>query len=1254
MTSRRFKWTAAGSAVAIISLGLVGYSLIAAQGQGVLAQKPLNNGVDTAPAFIMAVDDSGSMTFQTQFPGMDGEGCWNESAKSFFTSTGAVNTASGSGNKCDYFHVLPGPRIDNGYLGIPQIDTLGFARSSEYNPTFFNPSVKYEPWIQPGGAAYGPAATGNTKIDPRRTDTVALASDYFGTSSTDRTTMQNGMVIPKGTTYRYGGRDYTANADVTWGDGTQIVYFKYWPATFYTKFISGNDDPWPQMEGAAGVYDAVTRAKIDNACGKNCAMWKYTIAASDSAALQNFANWFSYYGNRNRAMIAGMTRSLVDVNNLRVGYFRINEYTSYNDATKRLTMRDLALSDQKKALFTDMIALTAAGGTPNRHAVNAAALQFTRTDDGAPVKLSCQKNAVMLFTDGFSNNGTPSSEDIDKDMGIPFKDSNKGTMADIVSKYYLNANGASPLRKDLPAGQVPVPTACSGSSPDKRLDCQANLHLNFYGVTLGARGNLFNPDLVQDPYTDASIYEKWPASSDNDRSTVDDIWHATVNTRGEYVNARTPAEITTAMRRVLSAVTAGASPSGGTGANGARIGAGSISVGPSYEITNEGTDWFGRLSASKLSVDPATRAVVQTPYWEASAQLQSAASRNIVFTMDKTTADFKGGNLTLLDLCTKPSGLYPGMSRCDSDKLKKLNTDVNAAVEYLRGDQSGEVRNGGRFRDRTTRLGDIVTSTPFVSAPVDDYGYRRFTDAMGTAYTAYLEEKRRIGRYMVYVGANDGMLHAFNGGMDASGNNVAGGGTEAFAYIPSTAIGHMGNLLFPYNIADKQDQIFNHRYFVDGQIAVGDTYYDSKWRTTLVAASGAGGRSVFALDVTPGSSFSKDSKLWEISDLNSALDKTVRENIGHVLAKPVIVPVMEGTTRKWKAIFGNGFNSASGKAVLFIVDVASGDIKMVEAVEDATGVPAGANGLGSIVVIDRWGGADQKLRQRDGLSDTVYATDQKGAVWKFDLRDPVKQTVPLFTSLPYTEGGQTLRQPITGGINAGTGPNGGVMLYFGTGSFSFVEDAKDNSRQSLYAVNDTSPGPVTATVTRSNLTGRTVTTTGTQRSLTLNSGSPSNPRGWFIDLPLGVGKEQGSERFVANPALSNGVLVMNTYAPESGGVGCSSSGANWLFALYPVSGEGALGRATLNSPTGSGFVVGTAAIKNTGKNSGPVLNSNPFALPRVPPAKLGDGGGGGGGGGAILDPPDPPGAYCVAGVPNGPDTVYFKYPCGRQSWRQIQ
>ncbi|CCF69953.1 pilus assembly protein [Xanthomonas citri] len=1229
-------------------MGFFIYTLIAAQGQGVLAQAPMNDQVQTPPAFIMAVDDSGSMTFQTQFPGQDGQGCWSTARQSFFSAQGALNTEDSPSVGCGYNHVLPGVRIDENRRGIPPLDSLGFARSAAYNPTYYDPVVKYDPWINNDGNPFPQADLVNTRINPLQAGaTVALASNYMGDDFSSSFRIQNGMVLPRGTGYKqrfqdnngnlYFGNEQVTTSDVTWNGGSQTLLIRFWPATFFVPYTS-DTDARPLLAGAA-AYDAVQRDRVRNVCGTGCDMWKYTIKATNTDALQNFANWFSFYGNRNRAIIAGMTRSLANVNNMRVGFFRINQNASYDSVNEKLPMRDMGTQSEKTALYNSILALPASGGTPNRQAVNAAGIQFQRTDSAAPVQLACQKNAVMLFTDGYSNQDGPSVSNAsgDGNMGIPFADAYDNTMGDIAAKYYNNINGGSPIRADMPSGLVPVSSSCNTANASVRLDCQKNLHVNFYGITLGARGDLFNPNVVQDAYTTPAIYQNWPPRENDERSTVDDIWHAATNTRGQYINARTPAEITQAMRRVLSSVTAGSSPSGTLAQSGARIGVGSFSVAPNYEIANEGTDWFGRLTGYTVSVNPQTRVAVSTAAWEASARMPSAAARNVLVSKAGVVSAFNETNISLSDLCTKSTALYPGMSLCTASDLATLGANAATATAYLRGDASGEVRSGGRLRDRTTVLGDIVNSTPVISSPLDDYGYGSLPGNPGATYQAYLNTKKADRNYMVYVGANDGMLHGFDGGMNGDGVMASNGGVERFAYIPSTALGHMGNLLLPYDPANQSDQKFGHRYYVDGPLAISDTYYGGAWKTSLVGTAGAGGRSVFAMDVTTPTSVTAASRLWEISDLDSSLSAAIRVNIGFVLGKPVIVPILSSNgTVTWKAVFGNGYNSASGKAVLFLVDIKTGTptVTMIEAAESGSTV-SGSNGLGNIVVVDRWGGTGQTQRVRDGYADTVYAADQKGAIWKFDLRNTTTAlTVPLFTSRTSVENGATYRQPITGGLVASAGENGGVTLFFGTGSFSFQNDPFDTAIQSLYGINDVSAGSVTSTITRSNLQANSIATSGTSRSLVMGS-SVAGGQGWYVDLPAG-------ERMVGNPSVASGIVFIPTYVPNPNSVGCASQGSNWLFGLNTRTGGAALDVARNGSPSGAAFASGTAATSLTTQGTTPVKDVGVSAIPRLTPSETG---------GSL--PPGGSSCWMVINVA-GAQPMYVPYPCGRQSWRQIQ
>lgn len=1248
----------AGVGLAVVAAGgYLVHTLMAAQAQGVLAQEPLNVQVQTPPAFIMAVDDSNSMMFERMFPGGDGRMIWNSSTGSFFSAAGQF---SNIGSSCYdrnnnayadcYLFLYPHGEFNAKYgagQAIPPLDIFGFARSHVYNASYYNPAVTYNPWIRADGTRWDKAAIKGALADPRASF-PGYKYSYDMTSVRSRSGEQfqfvNGMRIPSltGTDNRYyrDGAWQTAARSIT----SSVKYgVEYFPATFYL----------PENAPAPFGYRSndANRPVIAGACGPNCNLRRYQIKNENydvdgayGLAIQNFANWFQYHRNRTLAIVGASAEALYGVDNMRVGYFTIN-------VLKDVKMHDLVTN--RADLYEQIYGLNPISGTPNRRAVEYMAEQFRRTDDGAPVIRACQRNGGMLFTDGYTNSGnTPSGSFGNADAvnstnlpRLPFADSYSNTMADVTAAYYSGSK--TPLRtgSGFAEGQVPVDERCAtldrGSADWKRLDCQADLHMNFYGVTLGAQGRIYgvNAAATADPFKNPPNWDSNPDPSKvDDGAVVDEIWHAALNSRGEFINAQTPSDVTVAMRRVLESITGGKSPSGTIGMTGARIGAGSLSVTPNYDIRNGATDWSSKLKASTVKIS-SDQVAVFSEAWEASAKL-SSTGRRIVANKAGTIVDFGSANIALADLCNKPDGKYAEMLVCSVDKLKAIDADIDTAIRYLKADTTMEKRSGGKYRDRTTPLGDIVNSAPVVSSPIDDYGYRQLGTDYAVSYAKYLDTKAKSGRYTVYVGSNDGMLHAFDGGMGASGEMDSTGGTERFAYIPSTSLGHMANLLFPYK-PDTADQTFRHRYFVDGPITISDMLVGSTWQTGLVGTAGAGGRSVFALNVSDPAAFGTRQALWEISDLNMSLAEGVRNNIGFVLGKPVIVPVKEGKTVAWKAIFGNGYNSASRKAVLFVVDMASGATRMIEAVEsNASGANiSGDNGLGNVVVVDRWRGDSQDLRGRDGLADTVYAADQRGAIWKFDLTDSsdTALTVPVFTTqVSQDTSARNFRQPITGGMTAATGPSGGVMLYFGTGSFSFYSDKDDTSRQALYAVNDIGGKRVTSTLTAANLTPYTadVPATGAEARKIVAGTAPANARGWMINLPASNG-----ERFVGNPLLVSGIMFMPTYVPNLESVGCSTSGSNWLFGLSSLTGAPALENVRTGSPTGVKPAPGTAGLSMKTEGTAPVKDVSLSVIPRLGSGKEG--------------PPGGSSCWMVVGAA-GSQSLYLPYPCGRQSWRQLQ
>ncbi|MET1161166.1 MAG: pilus assembly protein, partial [Pseudoxanthomonas sp.] len=245
-------------------------------------------------------------------------------------------------------------------------------------------------------------------------------------------------------------------------------------------------------------------------------------------------------------------------------------------------------------------------------------------------------------------------------------------------------------------------------------------------------------------------------------------------------------------------------------------------------------------------------------------------------------------------------------------------------------------------------------------------------------------------------------------------------------------------------------------------------------------------------------------------------------------------------------------------------------------------------------------------------------------------------TTPLFVTNTYADG---TRQPILGGLAAAAGPGGGVMVYFGTGSFSFAGDEVDRTIQSLYGVLDR--GTAT-TLTRAALTQQTVTVVAgsATRVVSSNSGALTNS-GWYLDLPAG-------ERMVSNPAIEGGVVFIPTYDPNAA-TGCTGIGNNWLYGLNALTGGAAMNQVHIGTPDAAPTTGGVGAVALATGGTAPVKDVAAMAMPRLEPLSCAPGSPG------CTETPPPIGSPCsmivqVAGAP----PIYVPRPCGRQSWRQVR
>jgi type IV pilus assembly protein PilY1 len=443
------------------------------------------------------------------------------------------------------------------------------------------------------------------------------------------------------------------------------------------------------------------------------------------------------------------------------------------------------------------------------------------------------------------------------------------------------------------------------------------------------------------------------------------------------------------------------------------------------------------------------------------------------------------------------------------------------------------LQNGGTLRNRaTTVLGDIVHSSPY-----------------------FVKDNNTV-----FVGANDGMLHAFS----------AVNGAERFAYIPSQALPRLKNL----SQIDYGSTTNPHQYFVDGDIAVTSLAQTPSYNY-LVSTLGHGGKGLFALDVTNPTTFGTSKVLWEYF---SATDP----DLGFMLGRPTIAKMNDGSMY---VIVGNGYNSTNGTAVLYLFNLTTGTSTKINT------STATDNGLASPGVFDS---------DNDGDVDFIYAGDLKGNVWKFNVsQNNTNQWDVAFKSgttpepLFVAKDPSGVGQPITSQISIATnfvatdGNVGKRFIIFGTGSYFRTGDPNDMQIQSWYGLIDEG-NKITSirdgtTFQYNNLIKRSVVEEGTLTDRPVRAFSVavandmSGKNGWYIDLTKANGTEEGERivtsskvyRFAEPTLLASSIIpVVDPCVP--GGKGFVNAinpftGARLGLGFFDVNGNGIFTDDTVNS-----------------------------------------------------------------------------------------
>ncbi len=1208
----------------ILFMGALLWTSSVQSAPGRLATSPIFTNSNVPPNVFFEVDDSGSMDWETMTKPHWHYCAYDKDAPGITGNTDCgIYLTSGRGSiwidfanydwKEEVMFIFDEPdslyyddcenTIENCSDSNQQLDWRLF--SSDLNTVYYNPSVDYRPWK---GASFSNASFINVRSDPQP------GSDGYD----ERRNLEDGISTGTNTGFIYevweDSHGYSntrprrgTNANRTSGSNGGIDLWDN-----HTRYLVKSNNIVEQnisysLNSSDGtitenINSTTTYTGLDTLNGR-------TIAEVQ----QNIANWYQYYRRRSFVAKGALGKVITENPENRYGLNFINNNSfDYNSGTAsfiNVPTGTSGFSSHNSSLLQGLYDLDwKQDSTPLREGLDRVGHYFDNNSSNDPIEYECQQNFSVLLTDGYWNGSGPTTT-----IGNTDSDGYSDTIADI-AKYYYD--------KDL--------STKANNVPSDYFDLKKTQHLVTFPVAFGVNGLLTDGDGDGWPEDSSSVDltegDDWgnPTSSGTSPEKIDDLWHAAFNSKARFASASTPVELENALANAI-----GSAGSGQGSVAAVNFSTTSLSNNTDvYVAAFNKTDnlWSGDLTSYDL--DPASGAISTTSNWTVATQLDAlvnpVSSRKII-TYNKATGNgipFQWTNLTTNqknDLKKEPNG----SSSSDTKAQAKLN--------FLRGDRSNEQLNTGSyiFRNRASALGDIVNSAPaFVKLPNDDWpAISPFPSTTGGKYSDFQStQSARTG--VIYVGANDGMLHGFS---EATGE-------ELISYIPNYLFSDASTSEGLHFLTDLN---YRHRYFVDLSPIVSDVYIDKitsggsnkHWVSILVGGSRAGGRGVFALDVTNPGSFSEanaaDIVLWEFSDTDDA-------DLGFIFSPPTIAMMNNG---RWAAIFGNGYNNkGDGKAKLFIVFLDGGVDGVWTPTTDYIEIDTG---VGTIVSNDCLDTASDcnglsipEAVDLDGnhTIDRVYAGDIKGNLWAFDLSDTTASNwgsayptsggtaKPLFiasSSQPIMDKPISVKHPdIKNSSSPSNAPN--RLVFFGTGQYLTNSDVTTvPGTQSFYGVWDHGVEAITpanlfeqhfdtSTTFLDNEDDCAISTgpcTDTDNNLTnsirvfnndLNSngtidsnemidylGTPQH-QGWKINLTLSAG-----ERVIYNPRVYDGLVIFETIIPET--IACSTGGSGYLMVVNQKNG----GAPDISDPAfdinGDGDVDSDDLVKDSSNKTSAVV-----------------------------------------------------------------
>lgn len=604
----------------------------------------------------------------------------------------------------------------------------------------------------------------------------------------------------------------------------------------------------------------------------------------------------------------------------------------------------------------------------------------------------------------------------------------------------------------------------------------------------------------------------------------------------------------------------------------------------SAQLQSEGFKYIAKFDSTAVDGDIEAYQVDDlgyfnsTPTWRAGEALTRRTTKNV--NADKgesrviitnfgnrnttsTTTDSNTGGFAFR-WASLPSDYKTQMTTASTNRLSETNASL--VIDYMRGDQTKEAASTGLRSRGDNILGPIVNATP----AIQERPYASYSGSLFPNYSSYVTDNKARAK-LLWVAANDGMLHAFNPTT----------GAEVFAYVPGALANRLAEIPLQRGTTGRtrlNDSNFTLDSvetqptgtvwpYVDGNPFSGDILVSdgntSTWKTYTFGALGRGGRAIYALNtgdistLTSGEVEGNRNSIfkWQFtSDDDNDLGYIVYD----ILSSPFSnqpSPIVKLNNGKFALLLGNGQKSSNGKSVLFIIytDGPNADGTWSGQYKKIVADSGSGNGMSAPTWIDLDG---------NGTADIVYAGDLKGNMWKFDLTSSTESSWGVAyksgsTNLPLiTAKSEATALPITTAPEFAYPPYDGLIITFGTGnSFESGNFPNTTVSQRIYGVWDR---PEFAAKTKelpnsdaSTLVERTYSRQS-NGNVIVTAGETINweeKDGWYFSLP---GK---SEMVLSDPDIQAGVLAFTTVMAQSSENFCSAKPDVASYAIDPITGQ---------------------------------------------------------------------------------------------------